>query len=479
MAKQPRAASANSASPTQPATQLDVEWIPTSALVLDAANLRKHPEKNLEAIKASIKRFGFQKPIVIGKDNTIIAGNGTLTAAKELGIAKVPCVRSELGGAERVAYAIADNRTNELSEWDDANLLQTLQAMDPDDVEALGFAGSDMTELVDSQAGELEDDPTLAPAPVSVSQLGDIWHLGDHRIINGDSTKAETYEALLQGELAALCSTDPPYMVDYTGARMPKENSSQQSGKDWSNVYDEVSIADPVVFYRDIWTLALRFTVPTAAFYCWIDYRRSHELRAVWDDLDILPHQIIMWAKPAPTFGRCVWGLRHEMAMMGWPRGHKPACKTTIETTSTWTDGKPLEQCSHEELVAMLKEASDTWEIDWEGKARVVGNEHPTQKPLEIFARPHRKHTNVGDIVLEPFSGSGSQLIAAEMTQRRCRAIELQPVFVDVAIRRWQRLTGKDATLADGTPWRKVAKKRGIKLDEDGTPVSGPKPAKT
>ena len=136
MAKQPRAASGNSASPTQPATQLDVEWIPTSALVLDAANLRKHPEKNLEAIKASIKRFGFQKPIVIGKDNTIIAGNGTLTAAKELGIAKVPCVRSELGGAERVAYAIADNRTNELSEWDDANLLQTLQAMDPDDVEA-------------------------------------------------------------------------------------------------------------------------------------------------------------------------------------------------------------------------------------------------------------------------------------------------------------------------------------------------------
>ncbi len=473
MAKQPRAASANSATPTQPATQLDVEWIPTSALVLDAANLRKHPEKNLDAIKASIKRFGFQKPIVIGKDNTIIAGNGTLTAAKELGIAKVPCVRSELGGAERVAYAIADNRTNELSEWDDANLLQTLQAMDPDDVEALGFAGSDMTELVDSQAGELEDDPTLAPAPVSVSQLGDIWHLGEHRIVNGDSTKSETYEALLQGELAALCATDPPYLVDYKG------NTSGMNQKDWSSIYIDPDSQSAFQFYTDLWNNVLKHTVMNAAFYCWHAHVRAPELMATWTQLDIVLHQIVMWVKPTSLPGRNVWWYKHEASLMGWRRGHKPTSKPAIESSSVWEPGKTLEQYAHEELVAMLKEASDTWEIDWEGKARVVGNEHPTQKPLEIFARPHRKHTNVGDIVLEPFSGSGSQLIAAEMTQRRCRAIELQPVFVDVAIRRWQRLTGKDATLVDGTPWRKVAKKRGIKLDEDGTPVSGPKPAKS
>lgn len=445
--------------------------LPASQLKTDPANLRRHPVRNLEAIKASLKRFGFQKPIVIDANDVVIAGNGTLKAALELGIKQVPCVRSLLTGAERVAYAIADNRAAELAEWDNAALLETLQAMNPDDIDALGFDGSDMTDLIDEQQAELDDDTNLAPAPVAVTQLGDIWHLGDHRIINGDSTKTDTYAALLQGELAALCSTDPPYLVDYTGKRLGKKADGSSGDKDWSALYIEVPSGSAMDFYTKLWSCILEFTQPNSALYCWHSHTRSKELSASWEQLDILCHQVIIWAKPAPVFTRTTWLYGHEPAFMGWKRGHKPTNKAVATSSSVWKIGKSIEQHTHEDLVAMIKEQSDLWEIDWEGKARVVGNEHPTQKPLEIFARPMRKHTNVGDIVLEPFSGSGSQLIAAEMCQRRCRAIELQPVFVDVAIRRWQRLTGKDATLADGTPWRTVAKQRGIRLDEDGTPI--------
>lgn len=445
---------------------LSIEHINENKLTIDPANLRKHPVRNLAAIKASLTRFGWQKPLVIDDNNVVIAGNGSLLAARELGMKKVPCVRSSLIGPDRVAYAIADNRAAELAEWDEPALLDTLQAMEETDVQALGFDASEMSELVDGQADELEDDAPLALSTVAVSKVGDLWHLGEHRLINGDSTKAETYEALLQGELAALCATDPPYLVEYKG------NTSGMNQKDWSSIYIEPDSQSAFQFYTDLWNNVLKHTVMNAAFYCWHAHVRAPELMATWTQLDIVLHQIVMWVKPTSLPGRSVWWYKHEPSLMGWRRGHKPTSKPAIESSSVWEPGKPLEQYTHEELVAMLKEASDTWEVDWEGKARVVGNEHPTQKPLEIFARPHRKHTNVGDIVLEPFSGSGSQLIAAEQTQRRCRAIELQPVFVDVAIRRWQRLTGKDATLADGTPWRTVAKKRGVTLDEDGTPIA-------
>ena len=456
---------------------LKIEQVLESKLTIDPANLRKHPVRNLAAIKSSLTRFGWQKPIVIDDKNVVIAGNGSLLAARELGMKKVPCVRSSLLGPERVAYAIADNRAAELAEWDNAALLETLQSMSGADVEALGFEVADITDLVDDQQDEVDDDVHVAPAVVAVTRPGDLWVLGDHRLLCGSSLEEASYETLLEGTLADLCSTDPPYMVDYTGARMSAKGGNG-GGKDWSNLYNEVEIEDAVGFYRSLWQHVIKHTRPTSAYYCWHAHTRSHELKAIWDELDILPHQTIIWTKPAAILGRSVWLYRHEPALMGWRRGHKPVCKATLEASSVWQTGKSLEQLSHAELVEIVKELSNLWEIDWEGKARVTDNEHPTQKPLEIFARPMRKHTNVGDIVLEPFSGSGSQLIAAEMCQRRCRAIELQPVFVDVAVRRWQRLTGKDATL-NGTPWRTVAKKRGIKLDENGTPIGTQSPQQT
>ncbi len=243
----------------------------------------------------------------------------------------------------------------------------------------------------------------------------------------------------MAGEKAAICATDPPYLVDYTGER------PNDSGKDWSDRYHEIEIKDPAGFFLSLFTNVLDVIAPNAAIYCWHAHKRQSMIAATWEKLGILDHQQIVWVKPTPVFGTVFWHFRHEPCMMGWVQGSIPT-----------HDGD--------------QSFNSVWEIDWEGKSRIVGNEHPTQKPVEIFARPMRKHTKRGDLCFEPFSGSGSQLIAAEQTGRRCRAIELEPVFVDVAILRWKKLTGKPATL-DGRSYADVAAER------LGNPTPAPDPA--
>lgn len=421
-------------------TQCKVRTVALSSLTLDPANLRRHPVRNLDAIKASLKRFGQQKPIVVDANGVIIAGNGVFTAARELGWKEIACVESSLTGVERVVYAIADNQAPLLAEWDEPALLDVLETLGIEECETLGFSREDITAMRDEDLAHIEDEPAIAPAPVPVTQLGDIWHLGDHRIINGDSTKPETYAALMQGEKALLCATDPPYLVDYTGSR------PNNTGKDWSDIYKEIDIPDANHFFLAMFGCVLEVLGEHAAIYCWHAHKRHAEITAVWKQLGIFDHQQIIWVKPSAVFGRVFYHFQHEPCMMGWREGSMPRHNGDHSQTSVW-------------------------QLDWEGNNRVIGNEHPTQKPLEIFAIPMRKHTLIGDIVLEPFSGSGSQLIAAEKLRRRCRAIELQPVFVDVAIRRWQRETGREARLADGRTWREVAKARGVRLGPDDTPL--------
>jgi DNA modification methylase len=174
---------------------------------------------------------------------------------------------------------------------------------------------------------------------------------------------------------------------------------------------------------------------PRGAIYCWHAHKRCGDIQRIWRDLGILDHQQIIWVKPTPVFGRVYWHFRHEPCVMGWRQGDKPE-----------HDG--------------VHDHDSVWEADWDGKAK-FSCDHPTSKPTELFARPIKKHTRVGDIVFEPFSGSGSQLIAAERTNRRCRAIEISPPFVDVAIKRWEKATGKEAVLdGDGRTFAVVTAER-------------------
>lgn len=393
-----------------------------------------NPRRNDAAVTAvanSITAYGFRQPIVVDKDGVIIVGHTRWKAAKQLGLAQVPVHVADLSPESAKAYRLADNRLNELAEWDDdllAGELRDLKALDVDLV-ALGWSPEELGEIFAPDPTEgLTDADEVPDAPAeTITKSGDLWILGNHRLLCGDSTNAADVDRLMNGAKAALVATDPPYLVDYTGER------PNDSGKDWSDTYREVDIPDADKFFRGVFANVLRVVAPKAAIYCWHAHKRQAMIDRVWEELGILNHQQIIWVKPTPVFGRVYWHFRHEPCMMGWVQGSQPEHDADHQFNSVW-------------------------EIDWEGKARIVGNEHPTQKPVEIFARPMRKHTTPGAICFEPFSGSGSQLIAAEQLGRRCFAMELEPTFVDVAVRRWEAFTGKKAErVPSGSPSAGVA----------------------
>ena len=324
---------------------------------------------------------------------------------------------------DAMAFQLADNKSHEWSTWDEPALAQILQQLRTEDaLEGVGYSTDDIDDLLasladDGDAGGLDDQGPEPPPVEPVTQLGDLWLLGNHRLLCGDSTKLDDVRRVMAGEKAALVATDPPYLVDYTGER------PNDSGKDWTDTYREIDIADADTFFHSVFTNVLDVLGSHAAIYCWHAHKRSGDIQRIWAELGILDHQQIVWVKPAPVFGRVFWHFRHEPCMMGWKKGEKPE-----------HDGQ--------------HEFDSVWECDWDGKARVTGD-HPTSKPVELFCRPMRKHTRRGNVVFEPFSGSGSQLIAAEQLGRRCRALEISPAFVDVAVRRWQTATGREATLSE------------------------------
>lgn len=400
---------------------LVIERVPLDSLSPDPANVRLHDERNLDAIKGSLARFGQQKPIVVGQDGVIRAGNGTYAAARALGWEEIEVVRTSLEGMEAAAFSIADNRTSDLSAFDDTALARVLaELLDEDALEGVGFDDGEIDEILAGLASDLGEqvaDPGPGEPPENpVARKGDLWLLGNHRLLCGDSTNQAHVLRVMDGKKARLVATDPPYVVDYTGER------PNDSGKDWTATYREIDIEDAEGFFRSVFQNILAVLGDEGAIYCWHAHKRQALIARLWEELGIVDHQQIVWVKPTAVFGRVYWHFRHEPCVMGWRKGSQPA-----------HDGR--------------HEHDSVWEVTYdEGKGRSSGD-HPTQKPVELFARPMRKHTRPGDICFEPFSGSGSQIIAAEELRRRCYAIELQPAFVDVAVRRFEEATGAEARL--------------------------------
>jgi DNA modification methylase len=237
----------------------------------------------------------------------------------------------------------------------------------------------------------------------------------------------------MDGHKAQLLATDPPYLVDYTGDNRPK------AGKDWSNLYHEVDIQDAYGFYKGYLSIALQYIEKDSAIYMWHASKRIDVIQQVFNELGILIHQMIIWVKPCAILTYSIYPWRHEPCIFGWLQGNKPKIKGAANKTGTvWVTG--LLRTGDPESPEYY---TDIWEVDWDGKKRSPGKDHPTIKPTEVFAIPMRVHTNPGDICYEPFNGSGSQIIAAERLGRRCFAMELEPVFCDVAVRRWEEFTGR------------------------------------
>lgn len=246
---------------------------------------------------------------------------------------------------------------------------------------------------------------------VATSNTGDLWILGDHQLLCGDSTKLEDVRRVMAGDKAELVATDPPYLID------PRRSG----GLIQTEEFRESNIKDVDGFFRAMFTNILDVLEYKAAIYCWHSHKRLGNIQLVWKDLGIIDHQQIIWIRPTQIFGFCYWYFRHETCLMGWKKGNKP-------------------DHNHEH------KHSTVWEVDWDNKAR-ISTGRLMSKPVGLFTHPIIRHTKPGSVVFEPFSGSGSQIIAAERTKRICRAIEIDPFLVDVAIERWQKETGQEAIL--------------------------------
>lgn len=400
---------------------MEVKKIPLQNLKVDPKNARAHGKRNLEAIQRSLQTFGQQKPIVIDATSTVVAGNGTLEAARALGWAEIDCVQTDLAGTKAIAFALADNRTAELAAWDEDALAEALAAVQCDeslDAIATGFSEVEIDRAIKSMVGDDGADAIAEPVAESIAKRGDLWLLGDHRLLCGDSTKAEDVTTLMDGQKASLLATDPPYLVDYQGGNHPQnwEAAPQSKDEHWDDYKDPKS---GVQFFSSFIRAALPNCIEDVPIYQWHVSLRGNVVREAWDECGLLHHQQIIWAKARPVLTRSHFMWQHEPCSYGWFKGRMPRRRPP-----------PGE--------------SSVWQIDQVGESDGI---HPTQKPIEIFARPIRYHTDPGDICYEPFSGSGSQIIAAEKLGRRCYAMEIEPAFVDVAVRRWEQYSSKKAVL--------------------------------
>ena len=389
-----------------------IEQWPTGKLLPYARNARTHSEEQVAQIAASIAEFGFTNPILAGSDGIIVAGHGRLTAAQKLGLEVVPVVvLDHLTPTQRRALIIADNRIAENAGWDDAMLRVELDALRDDDFD-LSLTGFDADALADlfegdeGDVGQTGDDDVPESQDAVISRPGDVWLLGGHRVLCGDATDAASYDVLLQGNEVDMTVTDPPYNVNYANSAKDK-----MRGKDRAILNDNLGDG----FY-DFLLAALTPIMAncTGAVYVAMSSSELDVLQAAFREAGGKWSTFIIWAKNTFTMGRSDYQRQYEPILYGWPEGGK----------HHWCGDR---------------DQSDVWQI----KKPHKNDLHPTMKPVELLERAIRNSSKPGDVVLDPFGGSGTTLIAAEKSGRTARLMELDPKYVDVIVRRWQDWTGK------------------------------------
>jgi len=434
----------------------DIRDIDMSDIVPAPYNPREISEQALMGLRHSLEKFGLVDLLVVNKRTMhIISGHQRYKVLQADGAKTVTAIMVDLDEASEMAMNVTLNSQQIVGEWTAAliPILEKLRKDMPEDYLSLRLKELreevSKLEMESLGAGKTLPDDLPEPPPETITKKGDLWILGEHRLLCGDSTKEEDVAKLMDGKTAKLFATDPPYLVDYTGTGRPKGDHGQ-GGKDWSGVYHEIDIEDAESFLRDFLTRGLKVIEANTPIYLWHASARIVLIRKVCDELNILVHQQVIWVKPCAVLSFAYYPWRHEPCLLCWQKGHKPNYRPLDKAIGTvWTidflrTGDPANPEYH----------SDVWELDWEGKKRNTGLYHPTVKPTEVFAIPMRVHTSVGDICFEPFSGSGSQIIAAERLNRRCFAIEIEPVFVDVAVQRWTDFSGKEAVREnDGKTW--------------------------
>ena len=381
-----------------------------SELIPYVRNARTHSEAQVSQIAASIREFGFLSPILVAEDNTILAGHGRLAAALKLGLKKVPCVKeNHLTETQKRAYIIADNKLSLNAGWDSELLAVELSELEGADfnLDLLGFDEAELSSIFDADKDVNEDDFDVEKEleEPCFSKTGDIWTLGKHRIICGDATKLETYKTLLENTKVNLVVTDPPYNVNYEGSAGKIKNDNMENDKFYQFLFNsfvnmEQAMADDAsiyVFHADTEGLNFRKAFQDAGFYL---------------------SGCCIWKKPSLVLGRSPYQWQHEPCLYGWKKKGKHKWYAGRKETSVWEFEKPKKNA-----------------------------DHPTMKPIALLAYPIKNSSMTNSLVLDPFAGSGSTLIACEQTGRICYAIELDEKYCDVIVKRYIEQVGNDKSV--------------------------------
>ena len=391
-----------------------IETISVETLIPYARNSRTHSDAQVAQIAASIKEFGFTNPVLIDQGGGIIAGHGRVLAARKLGLPEVPCIRlGHLTDAQKRAYVIADNRLALNAGWD-AEMLKVEFAELKElgfDLELTGFDADEIAELLAPAPNAGLTDPDEAPAlPENPStKSGDVWVMGKHRLLCGDSTSMDDLARLCQDQMVDMWLTDPPYNVAYEGGTKEKLTIKNDSMGD-----DQFR-----QFLRDAYTAADTVMKPGAVFYIWHADSEGYNFRGAAKDAGWTVRQCLIWKKSSMVLGRQDYQWKHEPCLYGWKDGAGHLWAADRKQTTILEFDKPARN-----------------------------GEHPTMKPVALFEYQLLNNTKGGDIVLDSFGGSGTTIIACERIRRHARLMELDPAYCDVIVQRWSEFTGKDAVLA-------------------------------
>ena len=418
---------------------LSIERLPVSSLKLDPRNPRHHSDRQIKQIARSIGSFGFNVPVLIDGNNKVLAGHGRALACQSLGWIEVPVIRlKHLTPTQARAFAIADNRLTETSTWDDrllGEVLADLSALELEfDLEATGFSMAEIDLRIEGISGERQrdsaDEPPEVVSRIPVSTPGDFWILGKHRLLCGDALDGASYPALLQGRRADLVFTDPPYNVPIQGHVSGKGSIRH---REFAMACGEMTASQFTRFLATALCWLARHSAPGSIHYICMDWRHQLELLTAGREAYTELKNFCIWVKDHAGMGS-FYRSQHEL-IFGFKSG-AAAHRNNVELgrygrsrTNVW---------SYPGVAAFGRQGE-------EGKLQAL---HPTVKPVALVADAILDCSARGDIVLDPFLGSGSTLIAAERVGRCCYAMEIDPLYVDTAIRRWQRHTGDHATHA-------------------------------
>lgn len=406
----------------QTPARLKVEYRKVADLIPYARNARTHSDEQVSRIAGSIREFGWTNPILVDGTNGILAGHGRLAAARKLGMSEVPVIElAGLSKTQKRAYILADNKLALDAGWDDELLKVELEELKLEGVELddIGFSSEELDDLLTVDDSDDSDEPDIPePKPDPVSKRGDVWTLGVHRVMCGDSCSATDISKLVWGGgRVNLYLTDPPYNVAYEGKTkdaLTIENDSMEDGAFRQFLVDAFSMADTVL-------------EPGGVFYIWHADSEGYNFRGACRDVGWKVRECLIWNKNAFVLGRQDYQWKHEPCLYGWKDG-----------------------ASHE----WYSDRSQTTVIDCDRPMR--NGEHPTMKPVELFRYLMENSSKKGDVVFDSFGGSGTTLVAAEETGRVAYLMELDPIYVDVIIKRWQEMTGLEAVRDDGKTYNSL-----------------------